>query len=57
MLGGLELIVWHLEAVKHFDGQDTEPCATVDEVLVTWTLLMTGEQSIGRTPAVAAHLS
>ena len=26
-------------------------------VLVTWTLLMTGEQSIGRTPLVAAHLS
>ena len=26
-------------------------------VLVTTTLLMIGEQSIGRTPAVAAHLS
>ena len=26
-------------------------------VLVTCTLLMTREQSIGRTPAVAAHLS
>ena len=26
-------------------------------VLVTWTLLMTGEQCIGRTPAVAVHLS
>ena len=26
-------------------------------VLVTWTLLMAGEQSIGRTLAIAAHLS
>ena len=26
-------------------------------VLVTCTLLMTGEQSIGRAPTVAAHLS
>ena len=23
---------------------------------MTWTLLMTGEQSIGRTPAIVAHL-
>ena len=56
-LGRLKLIVWHLEIVEHLDGQDIESCSTVDEGLGDFTLLMTGEQSIGRTPAVATHLS
>ena len=56
-IGGLKLIVGHLKAVERLDGQDTEPRATSMRALVTWTLLMTGEQSIGRTLAVAAHLS
>ena len=33
------------------------PASPSMRVLVTWTLLMTGEQSIERTLAVAAHLS
>ena len=52
-LGWLKLVVGHLEIVECFHGQDVEPCP----VLVTTTLLMIGEQSNGRTPAVAAHLS
>ena len=30
-LGWLKLIVWHLEIVERFDGQDVEPSSTVDE--------------------------
>ena len=32
-LGGLKLIVWHSKVVECLDGQDVEPCATVDEGL------------------------
>ena len=56
-LGWLKLAVGHLEVVECFHGQDVEPCPPSLRVLVTTTLLMFGEQSIGRTPAVAAHLS
>ena len=44
------MIIWHLKVVEHLNGQNIEPCAAIDEVLVTCTLLMTGEQSIRRTP-------
>ena len=30
-LGGLKLIVWHLEAVECLDGQDVKPSAAVNE--------------------------
>ena len=56
-LGWLKLIVRHLEIVECLYGQDVEPCPAIDEGPVTCTLLMIGEQSIGRTLAVAAHLS
>ena len=32
-LGGLKLIILHLEVVERVDGQDVEPCAAVDEGL------------------------
>ena len=56
-LGWLKLVVGHLKVVEHVDGQDVKPCAPSMRVLVTYMLLMNGEQSIGRAPAVAAHLS
>ena len=57
MFGGLQLIIWHLEAVKRLDGKNMSPTPPLMRVLVTRTLLIMGEQSIGRAPAVAAHLS
>ena len=56
-LGWLKLIVGHLEIVERFHRQDVEPCPPSMRVLVTSTLLMIGEQSIGRTPAAVTHLS
>ena len=32
-LGWLQLIIWHLEAVEHLDGENIEPCTAVDEGL------------------------
>ena len=28
-----EAVTWHLEVVERVDGQDVEPCATIDEGL------------------------
>ena len=56
-LGWLKLAVGHLEIVECFHGRTLSPAPPSMRVLVTTTLLMIGEQSIGRTPAVAAHLS
>ena len=56
-LGWLKLAVGHLEVVERLHGQDVGPCPAIDEGLGDHQLLMIGEQSIGRTPAVAAHLS
>ena len=56
-LGWLKLTVGHLKIVECFHRQELSPAPPSMRVLVTSTLLMIGEQSIGRTPAVAAHLS
>ena len=29
----MKLVIWHLEVVECVDGQDVEPCITVDEGL------------------------
>src|SRR4051812_39657715 len=56
-LGWLKLVVGYLKIVECFTDRTLSPAPPSMRVLVTSTLLMTGEQSIGRTPAMAAHLS
>ena len=46
---------WRLSNVS--TDRTLSPAPPSMRVLVTCTLLMTGEHSIGRAPAVAAHLS
>ena len=33
MIGGVQLVVWHLEFVEHLDGENIEPCSTINESL------------------------
>ena len=53
----MQLVVWHLESVERLDKKNINPALPSMRVLVTVTLLITGEQSMGSAPAVAAHLS
>ena len=51
-LGWLKLIVGHLRLLNVSTDRTLSPAPPSMRVLVTTTLLMIGEQSIGRTPAV-----
>ena len=56
-LGWLKLAVGHWRLLNVSTDRMLSHAPRSMRVLVTSTLLMIGDQSIGRTPAVAAHLS